>query len=145
MLREKILFHSIYSAHEEVSHSRPVYTFFHARFQDFDPEAARGGPSRGSGGGPNEGVGDEHPSLFMDARYFPVEEPRLLLRLFLDPVIPELRIFVAHARQLPVVGEQRDPPSTYVKVYLIPPQLHNRKLPKALKRKTRGFYRFKKI
>lgn len=88
----------LFALSDEVAHSDLVYTFLHPLFRDTEPE------SRNLNG---------MPDLRADGNF----QCQVLLHLAQDQPNNELRIFVGHAKNLPLIGREQAPDS-YVKTYL---------------------------
>ena len=88
----------LFALADEVSHSELVYTFLHPLYRDTEPETRK-----------LNGM----PDIWADAD----SQCQLLLRISLDEPNAELRIFVGHAKNLPLVGRVQAPDS-YAKIYL---------------------------
>jgi phosphatidylinositol-4-phosphate 3-kinase len=97
---------------DEVAHCDLIYTFFHPIYRDTEPETRK-----------LNGKFDDYFNLTIsnsgmpDIRADANSQCQLLLRISLDQPNSELRIFVGHAKNLPLVGREQAPDS-YVKTYL---------------------------
>uniref|UniRef100_A0A183CBF7 Phosphatidylinositol-4-phosphate 3-kinase n=1 Tax=Globodera pallida TaxID=36090 RepID=A0A183CBF7_GLOPA len=89
----------LFALSDEVAHSELVYTFMHPIYRDTEPEARKFSAL-------SESCADGLSA-----------QCQLLLRLAWDESQSELRIFVGHAKNLPLVGREQ-PPDSYVKSYL---------------------------
>uniref|UniRef100_A0A914GS26 Phosphatidylinositol-4-phosphate 3-kinase n=1 Tax=Globodera rostochiensis TaxID=31243 RepID=A0A914GS26_GLORO len=89
----------LFALSDEVAHSELVYTFMHPIYRDTEPEARK------------------FSALSETCADGLSAQCQLLLRLAWDESQSELRIFVGHAKNLPLVGREQ-PPDSYVKSYL---------------------------
>lgn len=121
----QIFLERLLELHDEVSHSDLIYTFFHPLCRDSDPDAMRNIPNNTTC---SDGL------LLVDARTGLIDVPQIQLRLTLDTNNQTLRVFVGHARNIPLVGKDHTVPDTYAKLYLRLPQFVQ--LQKIFKRKT---------
>ncbi|KAF7635539.1 hypothetical protein Mgra_00005081 [Meloidogyne graminicola] len=108
----------LFKLSDEVAHCDLVYTFMHSLFRDTEPESRK-----------INGMSD----ILADTNV----HCQILLRITLEQ-FSELKIFVAHARNLPLISRDQSPDS-YVKTYLRWGEMDDSLLfsPRYWKRKTR--------